>query len=223
VKGTAEFTPALGHAALTPLYDATIAVMTREGCWRGALLRQISPAAGDVMLDVGCGTGTFALMLKRAAPEAKVLGLDPDPTVLKHAESKAQRAGGEITFVRGFARDAACIDGPRLTKAVSSLVFHQLPMTEKRLGLRAMHDALAPGGEIHVADYGLQRTPLMRMLFRQVQHLDGFENTTPNAQGVLPSLMLEAGFRDVAERSVIPTPTGSISIYFARRPLEHPS
>jgi SAM-dependent methyltransferase len=185
MSATSDYTPALGHALLTPLYDAAIAAMTREGRWRGALLRQVSPAAGDVVLDVGCGTGTFALMLKRAAPEANVLGLDPDPAVLKRAESKAQCAGGEITFVRGFARDAACIDGPRLTKAVSSLVFHQLPMTEKRLGLRAMHDALA--------------------------------------QGVLPSLMLEAGFRDVAERRVIPTPTGSISIYFARRPLERAS
>jgi hypothetical protein len=45
-----------------------------------------------------------------------------------------------------------------------------------------------------VADYGLQRTPLMRLLFRQVQMVDGFALTTPNARGVLPSLMAQAGF-----------------------------
>jgi hypothetical protein len=34
------------------------------------------------------------------------------------------------------------------------LVFHQVPLSEKRAGLRAVHDALVPGGELHVADYG---------------------------------------------------------------------
>lgn len=223
MKGTAEFTPALGHAALTPLYDAAIALMTREARWRDALLAQIGPGATDFILDVGCGTGTFALMLKNAAPSANIVGLDPDASVLRRAEAKARRAERHITFARGFARDAARIVQGRMTKAVSSLVFHQLPIEEKRLGLKAMFEKLGPGGEMHIADYGLQRTRLMRLLFRQVQHLDGFENTTPNAQGVLPSLMLEAGFRDVAERRVIPTPTGSISIYFARRPLERAS
>ncbi|WP_437907400.1 hypothetical protein WME95_05595 [Sorangium sp. So ce327] len=34
------------------------------------------------------------------------------------------------------------------------MVFHQVPLSEKRAGLRAVHDALVPGGELHVADYG---------------------------------------------------------------------
>jgi len=79
-------------------------------------------------------------------------------------------------------------------------------------------DGLLPGGELHVADYGLQSSPLMRLAFRQVQSLDGFANTQPNAEGVLPQLMTEAGFVDVIENQVIPTPTGSISLYSARRP-----
>ena len=214
-----EFTPALGHAVLTPFYDAAIALLTREGRWRERLLRQVAPMPDEVILDVCCGTGTFALMLKRAAPKAIVSGLDPDTAVLKRAEEKARRANREILFVQGFARDAAGTGARRLNKAVSSLVFHQIPMAEKRLGLKAMHDALIANGEVHIADYGLQRTRLMRTLFRQVQRLDGFENTTPNAEGILPSLMREAGFDDVEERAVVPTPTGSISIYFARRPL----
>lgn len=53
----------------------------------------------------------------------------------------------------------------------------------------------------------------MRLCFRQVQVLDGFGNTQPNADGVLPTLLAEAGFVDVAERYCLPTPTGSISIY----------
>ena len=104
------------------------------------------------------------------------------------------------------------------TKAVSSLVFHQVPLEEKRAGLAAMHASVVTGGEVHIADYGLQRTALMRTLFKQIQRLDGVENTTPNGRGILPELMAKAGFVDVVERSVIPTPTGSISLYFGRKP-----
>ena len=205
---THNFTPALGHATLTPLYDSAIAVLTREGRWRNALVQQIAPKATDVIVDVGCGTGTLVLMLKRVAPSATIIGLDPDPAVLDLAKAKAQRAG---------ANEVQRLAELGVTKAVSSLVFHQTPMSEKRAGVLAMHDALLPSGELHVADYGLQRTPLMRTLFRQIQRLDGVENTTPNAEGVLPRLMSEAGFVDVTETVVIPTPTGSISLYLARK------
>lgn len=212
-----DFTPALGHAALTPLYDAAIALLTREGQWRRALVAQIAPCASDRILDVGCGTGSLALMLKRKAPESLVIGLDPDPDVLRRAKRKTANSGINVTFTQGFARDAGHVLPAGATKAISSLVFHQVPSGEKRAGLAAMHASLVTGGEVHIADYGLQRTPLMRVLFKQIQRLDGAENTTPNAQGILPVLMTEVGFTDVRELSVIPTPTGSISLYFGRK------
>ncbi len=62
-----EFTPALGHAALTPLYDAAIALMTREGRWRSALVRQIAPNSDDVILDVGCGPGTWTMVIDHSS------------------------------------------------------------------------------------------------------------------------------------------------------------
>lgn len=214
------FTPALGHAALTPLYDFAIALMTREQRWRRALVQQIAPRNGDVIVDVGCGTGSLLLLLARAAPRATLIGVDPDQEVLRRAKAKAVRVQAQVRFEQGFAHDVASFAAHAPTKIVSSLVFHQTSLAEKEQGLSAMLAALRPGGELHIADYGLQRTPLMRSLFRQVQRLDGFENTAPNAEGVLPMLMSKVGFADVDERAVIPTPTGSISLYFARKPSE---
>ncbi len=200
------------------LYDLLVAVLARASRWRHALLAQIAPADGDVIADVGCGTGTLLALVATAARHATLIGIDPDPAVLERARRKTSAAGVAAELVLGYARDVATIVGGRgVTKIVSSLMFHQVPMSEKRAGLAAMHAALAPGGALHVADYGLQRTALMRRLFRIVQQGDGYEATEPNARGVLPEMMTEAGFRDVEETMVVPTPTGSVSLYRARR------
>ncbi len=211
---TGTFTPALGQHWLTPLYDVAIKALTRESIWRRALANQVNPREADRILDVGCGTGSFLTLLANRAPKARLVGIDPDPDVLARARLKAAKVGGSIEFVQGFlSQDVVTNLGP-FTKVVSSLVFHQVPLAEKLRILSLMRRALAAGGEAHIADYGAQTTPLMSWLFRRtVQNLDGRENTQPNADGVLPGLMREAGFQQVEERAKISTPTGSISIY----------
>lgn len=209
------YTPAAGYHWLTPLYDVGVAVLTREHRWRSALIEQVRPVPDDVILDVGCGTGSLLVRIGRTTPAARLIGIDPDPAVLARARKRFAREGLSVELHRGFARQAAeLMDERRATKVVSSLVFHQIPMIEKEAALAAMYDVLGSRGELHIADYGLQRTRLMRVLFSSViQNLDGRANTEPNARGVLPELMRAAGFRDVTERVVIPTPSGSISLY----------
>jgi ubiquinone/menaquinone biosynthesis C-methylase UbiE len=200
------------------MYDFLCVVLTRARHWRSALLRQIDPAAGDVVADIGCGTGSQMKLLARSCPALTLIGIDPDPAILERARRKIAGVGASIDLRSGYAREAEqLLRDRRVNKIVSSLMFHQVPLAEKRAGLSAMHAALIPGGALHVADYGLQRTDLMRRLFRIVQQGDGYANTEPNARGVLPELMAEVGFRDVCETHVIPTPTGSISIYRASR------
>lgn len=209
------YTPAAGHHWLTPIYDFGVAALTRERRWRNALVAQVRPRAGDVIVDVGCGTGSLLVLLGNAAPSARLTGIDPDPAVVARARKKVTAAGVTAELHIGFARQAAeLLAGRPSTKIVSSLVFHQVPMEEKVAALAAMYAALGASGEVHIADYGLQRTPLMRGLFRAIiQNLDGHVNTQPNADGILPELMHTAGFRDVEETLVIPTLSGSISLY----------
>lgn len=211
-----DFTPAVPFLAS---YDLLIATLTREARWRGALLRQLAPQPADVIADLGCGTASLLALIGRERSGARLLGIDPDPEILLRAERKLDAAGVVAGLHPGYLRDAAVLlAGQGVTKLVSSLVLHQVPMAEKRAGLAAMYAALPPGGELHIADYGWQRTRLMRTLFRVVQCVDGFTDTQPNADGLLPLLILEAGFVGVEETAVIPTATGSISIYRARRP-----
>ncbi|MDF2381817.1 class I SAM-dependent methyltransferase [Nostoc ellipsosporum NOK] len=208
------YTPPLGTGD-TADYDRAIRRWTREMRWRGAMLEVLGPRAGETIVDVGCGTGSFAVMLKAHAPGANVIGIDPDEEALAIARAKADGAGAEIRWQRGFARDL----GERSADAVvSSLMFHQVPMAEKRAGLAAMHAALRPGGRLVIADYGRQQG-LMRLLFRlTIQRLDGVTDTQPNADGVLPELVRAAGFDKVREVERVHTVTGTIALLAAERP-----
>lgn len=212
-----SFTPALGIAGLTRSYDHAIRLLTREQTWRGALLRQVGLGAGESVVDVGCGTGTFAILMKRAAPTARVIGIDPDPVVLKIAAEKAESAGLSIEWRKGLAHDAAAFAGS-VDKAVSSLVFHQVPMDGKREGVAAMFAAVRSGGEVHIADYARQPTRLMRTLFRlTVQLIDGVTDTQPNAEGALEAILADRGMGAVRPTAVISTLTGAISLFRATK------
>ena len=213
-----DFVPALGKSGSLDRYDAAIALMTREKRWRSDLLRFAEPRPGERIVDIGCGTGTFAIALKQAARESIVLAVDPDPAVLEIARAKAEVADAEIQWFEAMGDELDSIDAlQQCDKIVSSLVLHQCPMDVKEAIAAQMFRLLQPGGTLFIADYGEQRSLLMRMLFRQIQLLDGFEYTEPNAKGCVPEILTAAGFEAVHEIKVIPTPTGSISIYRAKR------
>ncbi|MBS0504219.1 MAG: class I SAM-dependent methyltransferase [Proteobacteria bacterium] len=212
------FTPALGRGP-TRLYDAALRMFTRERLWRDAVIDRVAATCPSTVLDVGCGTGTLAVAIAQRLPGALVTGLDPDGEALAIARRKGDRLRPGVAWRSGFAGDAAS-DGRAGTFDVvtCTLVLHQVPLADKAAGLKAMLSALRIGGRLVIADYSEQRTKLMRTLFRlTVQRIDGETDTQPNADGVLPRLIAEAGFAGVTETQVIPTPSGSISVFTANR------
>jgi ubiquinone/menaquinone biosynthesis C-methylase UbiE len=214
---THDFTPAMGRFAPTRFYDPVVA-LTRERLWRALAAMYVAPRPGDVIADVGCGTGSLALLLNRVEPRAQLIGLDPDPDVLAVARRKAAGTAAAVQWSVGMG-DAlvAELGANSVDTVVSSLVLHQCPVAMKRAVLASMHDVLRPGGKVVIADYGLQRTRLMRLSFRIVQLADGKQDTQPSADGVVPELMSEVGFREVREAELVPTVTGSISVYVGRK------
>ncbi len=172
------------------------------------------------MLDLGCGTGTLALLLERHRARPHVTGLDADAEIL--ALAKLKPSLGRLTLVQGLGQELPFPEAS-FDRVTSSLFFHHLSREAKEATLAEAWRVLKPGGELHVADWGAPANLLMRGLFFFVRLLDGFDVTADNVQGNLPRLMLEAGFDRAIENERFSTMFGTLSLYSAvrrRRPSE---
>ena len=86
------FLPAAGKDWLLPFYDPVVKLLGGDAA-RQTLVEQADLRAGQRLLEVGCGTGTLMLMIKRDQKNVEVVGIDPDPKALKRARDKGAQAG----------------------------------------------------------------------------------------------------------------------------------
>ena len=213
-----EYIPALSYDALTPLYDTVVRRTTRERLFKNALVEQARVAASHRVLDLACGTGTLAILLKKAAPHAEIVGVDGDPKILELARGKARKAGNfEIRFDEGMSFDLPYAE-ESFDRVVSSLFFHHLTRENKLKTFGEIKRVLKPQGEFHVADWGLPANLLMRFSSSLIGLLDGFETTADNFNGRLPELIKEAGFEQIEETNRYNTLFGTIRLHKSRKP-----
>lgn len=211
-----SFLPALRFHSLTRVYDPLVRLTTRESAFKELLLEQARLAPGQRVLDLGSGTGTLALLAKRREPGIALHGLDADPDVLRRARKKAADAGLEAYFELGLSNQLPYEDRS-FDRVLSSLFFHHLTAADRRRTLSEVARILAPGGELHVADWGPPTDPLMRAAAIGIRVLDGRERTRENLAGELPSLLAAAGLDQVARGERLRTAFGVIELLSARR------
>jgi ubiquinone/menaquinone biosynthesis C-methylase UbiE len=73
-KSQRTYLPAAGHDLFLPLYDLVAKLLGADQA-RQMLLDRATLRSGDRALDIGCGTGTFAVLLKQRFATAEVIGL----------------------------------------------------------------------------------------------------------------------------------------------------
>jgi ubiquinone/menaquinone biosynthesis C-methylase UbiE len=178
-------------------YDLLVWLLTlgREPLFRQRVIGLARVAPGEAILDVGCGTGTLAIVAKRlAGPNGSVHGVDASPEMIARARMKAKRAGIEVEFATAVAETLPFQDA-RFDVVLTSMVIHHLPRDERQRCFREMRRVLKPGGRLLAVDFGSagrkRRGPIAH--FHRRHRFDLFE--------VIPMLS-EAGLNDVESGAV---------------------
>jgi|SRR5262249_34821512 len=145
------YLPAAGRDWALPLYDPLVKLLGGDRV-RRTLINQAAVGPADRVLDIGCGTGTLAVMMKQLHPDLIVVGLDPDPKALARARKKAGRAGVSIQFDQGFSHELPYPSG-FFNRVFSSFMFHHLEPGQRENTLREVRRVLVPGGSLHLVDF----------------------------------------------------------------------
>ncbi len=191
-----SYIPALGKRWLLPLYDPFLWLLGADKAKR-PLIEQAGIKSGFRVLDIGCGTGSMAVMIKRMHPTAEVVGIDPDPMALSVAERKAKRAGLSVEFNRGFADHMPYADAS-FERVFSSFMFHHLAADEKTATLREIRRVLKPGGSLHLLDFVREHSVHSKTAAHgQLVHRSGA--VAERIESRMTALMDEAGLVDARQ------------------------
>jgi ubiquinone/menaquinone biosynthesis C-methylase UbiE len=185
------YLPAAGRDWSLPLYDPIVTLLGGNAA-RRVLLEQAALRQGHRVLDIGCGTGTLAALIKRLHPDIEVVGLDPDPKALARARRKAARAAVSIPFNQGFG-DELPYPNASFDRVFSSFMFHHLPTGEKGRTLCEVRRVLKSSGSLHMLDFEGPEDGVHGFLARLLRSSHRLKD---NSAGRVLSLMSQAGFAD---------------------------
>ncbi len=115
------------------------------------VVERAAPAAGEHVVDVGCGTGNATLLA--AARGARVTGVDPAKRLLTVARQRAAAQGLEATFLDGVA-EALPLDnaGAQVVLSVFGVIF----AADAPAAAAEMARVTAPGGRILLSAWNPQ-------------------------------------------------------------------
>jgi trans-aconitate 2-methyltransferase len=182
--------------------------------WGRAVAARLAAAAGEHILDIGCGTGRLTSEIART-PGIVVVGLDRSAAMLQEAsrrgESSATVAGAprRPVYVRGDGAALPFVDA--FDAVFSAATFHWVP-DHDRLFV-SIHQALKPGGRL-VAQAGGQGNldrlyGRARALMRSPDYSPFFESWTEPSHfenaGDTEQRLARAGFREF-EASITSAP-----------------
>lgn len=138
------------------IYDATrkFYLLGRDG-----LVDGLQPPMDGSVLEIGCGTGRNLIRIAHAYPHARCYGLDVSEEMLATARQQVAKAGlsGRITLRQADAtrfEPEALFGRADFDRVVISYTLSMIPPW--RAVLAQAMSTLAPGGSLHIVDFGDQ-------------------------------------------------------------------
>jgi ubiquinone/menaquinone biosynthesis C-methylase UbiE len=196
VEPRRTYVPAAGHDGILPIYDPLVTVLGGNPT-RRALVDQAAIRPGHRVLEIGCGTGSLVVLIKRVHPDVDVVGLDPDPKALDRARRKAARAAVSIQFDQAFS-DEMPYPEASFDRVFSSFMLHHLQGHEKEKTLREVRRVLKRGGVLHLLDFGGTESRATGLVARWLHSSQPLRDNS--AERIL-TLMTQAGLADAREVS----------------------
>lgn len=112
---------------------------------RRELVECLAPRAGEVVLDVGCGSGrNFDQIRGRIGPSGRLIGIEPSPEMLAHARALVERRGWtNVELICATAEEATI---PAQVDAAILCAVHDVMRSSRALANILAH--IRPGGRI---------------------------------------------------------------------------
>ena len=158
---------------IAPRYDLLNRLLSlgTDLSWRRRALDLARLGEGGRALDVGTGTGDFALaLLLRSPGTATVTGVDISPGMLEIAERRAAKAGLSARYERLIASvESLPFPDGAFDVAMAGFVIRNVGDIPK--GLREMRRVLRPDGRAVILDLHTPRNPAIRRLYRAYSYV----------------------------------------------------
>lgn len=187
-----KYIPPLEYHFLTPFYDRLCSLVGFGEAMRREILSIAKFKPGDVILDVGCGTGVFFEVLKRQYPAQKIIGVDPDSQSLEIAKKRLAQHRN-IELIQAFGEAIPLASGS-VDVVFSTLALHHMPNEAKRKTIAEMHRVLKPEGTVVITDFGPSRSLL---LYRLLLFWEESKYLLGNLKGLVRQYLADAGFRNI--------------------------
>lgn len=190
-------------------------------------LDRLNLAPGEVLIDIGCGTGTFAIeAVKRGLT---VHAADVSRPMLEYARQKAD--GFEISFHHaGFL--TLDLSEQSCDAITTTYAFHHLPDFWKGIAFQRLHEMLKPSGQLYLRDVILDPEEALQNIAKLIEHQErlGGEFLREDAVGhfrdehstydwVIDGLLQRTGFSIVSKK----IEHGVLGSYYCKKTDKNPS
>lgn len=180
--------------------------------WDEWFLDRRRPRPDDVVVDAGSGSGEFTARLAELVADGRVIGVEPDPSMLAVARERIGASNVELREGRIQDLDEVCAPGSA-DLVVSRAVLHWIDPSDYLRCFVAMRRVLVPGGWVHTESGGSGNV-------RRVEEvLDGV--AVEHGLGPPAAMFPHAGFAlEVLERAGFEVPPGGARTVAQRRAFD---